>query len=209
MAQVKICGITTPEALDAAADADWVGFNFVPASPRAIPPEAAAALSRSGPAAPARVGLFVDPSDEDVAAVLALLPLSALQIYAAPARAREIGERFGVPVWRALGVASRDDLPGDDGPLPARFLMDAAAPPNAAIPGGNARPFDWTLLQGWKAPAPWLLAGGLTPGNVQDAVAQSGATAVDVSSGVESRRGVKDPALVRAFIRAAKPPARP
>lgn len=199
--QVKVCGITTADALAAAATADWVGFNFVPASPRVIAPAHAAALSREGPCGPARVGLFVDPDDDEVAAVLAVLPLDAIQLYAGADRRHHLARRFGVPVWEPVGVAAAGDLPA----APAvRYLLEAKPPPGAAIPGGNATTFDWTMLRGWAAPAPWMLAGGLSPGNVADAIARSGASAVDVSSGVESRRGVKDPALIRAFIAAAR-----
>ena len=204
MAQVKICGITTPEGMAAAESADWVGFVFVPASPRVVSPGIAAALSRDGPPGPGRVGLFVDPSEADVAAVLDVLPLSALQLYAAPGRVRALRRRFGLAVWRAVGVNNVSELPGRDDERSDRLVLDAPPPSNAAVPGGNARPFDWTLLQGWTAPGPWLLAGGLTPDNVHEAVRQSGAAAVDVSSGVEHRRGVKDPARVRAFIQAAR-----
>ncbi len=202
--QVKICGISTPAALDAAADAgaDWIGYVFFPPSPRAVTPAQAAALDahRRGPA---RVGLFVDPSDDDVAQALTALPLDVLQIHASAGRAAALRTRFGVPVWHVIGVGTAADLPksasGVDG-----LLLDAKAPPGATRPGGNALSFDWSILHGWAAPLPWLLAGGLTPGNVADAVHVSGASAVDVSSGVESTRGVKDAALIRAFVQAAR-----
>ena len=199
--QVKICGINDPVAYAAAASADWVGFVFFPPSPRFVTPRQAASLAQPG--GPAKVGLFVDPIDDAIAATLEALPLDVLQLVASPARAAEVRARFGVPVWRAVGVASAADLPheaeGVDG-----FLLDAKAEPGAATPGGNAIAFDWALLRGWSAPLPWLLAGGLTPGTVADALARTGAPAVDVSSGVERSRGVKDPALVAAFIRAAR-----
>ena len=188
--------------------ADWVSFVFAPASPRTVTPVQAAALSHDGPPGPGRVGLFVDPANAEVAAVLHVLPLAALQVYAAPARLRALRERFGLPVWHGIGVADASDLPGLAGDQPDCFVLDAAQPPGAALPGGNACRFDWTLLQGWRTAVPWLLAGGLTPENVQDAVWQSGAAAVDVSSGVEQRRGVKDPARVRAFIQAARAASR-
>ncbi len=203
--RVKICGINSPDALDAAADAgaDWVGFNFFPPSPRALTPSQAAALSARRPGGPARVGLFVDPTDDDVAEVLAALPLDVLQIHGVPSRAAELQARFGVPAWAVVGIDGIADLPsavpGVDG-----LLLDAKAPPGAVLPGGNARVFDWSVLHGWIAPAPWLLAGGLTPGNVADAVRISGAPAVDVSSGVERSRGVKDTALIRVFVRNAR-----
>ena len=204
MARVKICGINTPGALDAAADAgaDWIGYVFFPPSPRAVTPAQAAALDahRRGPD---RVGLFVDPSDAEVADALAAVALDVLQVHAPLARVAALRTRFGVPVWWVAGVAAAVDLPaaapGADG-----LLLDSKAPPGATRPGGNALAFDWSLLRGWAAPAPWLLAGGLTPGNVADAVRISGAPAVDVSSGVERARGVKDAGLIRAFVRAAR-----
>ncbi len=203
-ARVKICGINSPAALDAAADAgaDWIGYVFFPPSPRAVTPAQAAALDahRRGPA---RVGLFVDPSDDDVALALAALPLDVLQVHAGAGRAAALRARFGVPVWHVIGVGAAADLPtsapGVDG-----LLLDAKAPPGATRPGGNALSFDWSILRGWAAPLPWLLAGGLTPDNVADAVRVSDALAVDVSSGVESAHGVKDAALIRAFVQAAR-----
>lgn len=203
--RVKICGINSVEALDTAVDAgaDYVGFVFFPPSPRAVTPEQAAALSAHRPGGPARVGLFVDPTDDDVAAALTALALDVLQIYGAPERAAQIRARFAVPAWAAVGVADVSDLPsaapGVDG-----LLIDAKALPDAVLPGGNARAFDWSVLHGWAAPIPWMLAGGLTPKNVAKAVHISGARAVDVSSGVERSRGVKDPELIRAFLKNAR-----
>ncbi len=210
MTLVKICGINSPDALDAAADAgaDYIGFVFFPPSPRAVTPAQAAALSAHRPGGPARVGLFVDPTDDEVAGVLASLPLDVLQVHGVPGRAAELRTRFGVPVWAVAGVDSMDDLPtaaaGVDG-----LLLDAKAPPGAVLPGGNARTFDWSMLRGWTAPAPWLLAGGLTPDNVAEAVQVSGAPAVDVSSGVERSRGVKDAALIQTFVRNARAKSSP
>ena len=203
--RVKICGINSADALDAAMDAgvDYVGFVFFPPSPRAVTPAQAAALSAGRPGGPARVGLFVDPTDDDIVAALAGLPLDVLQIYGAFGRAASLRTRFGIATWAAVGVAGVPDLPtaapGVDG-----LLIEAKAPPGAALPGGNAHAFDWSILGGWTAPVPWMLAGGLTPGNVGDAVRISGAPAVDVSSGVERRRGIKDPALIREFVRNAR-----
>ena len=200
-ARVKICGINDPAAYAAAAAADWVGFVFFPPSPRFVTPDQAAAIARPG--GPAMVGLFVDPTDDDITAALTAIPLDVLQILAKPDRAAAIRARFGRPVWHVAGVSGAADLPhaahGVDG-----LLLDAKAPVDAELPGGNATTFDWTILRGWAAPLPWLLAGGLTPSTVADAIAQTGAPAVDVSSGVERSRGVKDPALITAFIGAAR-----
>lgn len=203
--QVKICGINDAAAFDSTveAGADWLGFVFYPPSPRAVTPEQAASLSARHAGGPLRVGLFVEPTDEAVAAALAALPLDVLQMYAAPERAAALRRRFGVPVWRAVGVASVEDLPREAPGIDA-LLIEAKPPPGTNRPGGNATSMDWQLLAGWQPPGPWLLAGGLTPDTVAEAIKVSGATMVDVSSGVESRRGVKDSALVAAFVTAAR-----
>ena len=205
MIRVKICGINDPVAFDTAvaAGADWVGFVFFPRSPRRVTPAQAAALSARHPGGPKRVGLFVAPGDDEVAAVLSAVRLDVLQLDVEAPRARELRARFGVPVWRAVGLTRADELPlateGADG-----FVIEPAPPPGATRPGGNAIALDWSLPAGWAAPVPWILAGGLTPANVAEAIRRSGAAAVDVSSGVERSRGVKDPALIRAFVAAAR-----
>lgn len=206
--EIKICGLSTPDGVEAAveAGANWIGFMFVPASPRVVTPAQAAALDARHPSGPRRVGLFVRPRDEDVAAALDAVPLDAIQVYAPLRRAAELRQRFGIPVWHAVGVAMASDLPGDAEGVDALLLDAKPSPTRSAegLPGGNAEAFDWTIPRGWAAPLPWLLAGGLTPGNVAAAIRSSGARAVDVSSGVERSRGVKDPALIRAFINAAR-----
>jgi len=207
---VKICGIKDSVGLDAAVahGADLVGFVFFPASPRAVTPDEAGALSRRHPGGPGRVGLFVDPTDDAIAEVLAACPLDLIQLHGAedPARCAALRARFGVPVMKALGIAEAADLDALAAFAPAvdRFLLDAKPPAGAALPGGNAAPFDWALMAGRAVPKPWLLAGGLTPANVAEAISASGAPGVDVSSGVERARGVKDPALIAEFIRAAR-----
>ncbi len=195
MTRVKICGINSQEALDAASGAEWVGFNFYPRSPRFVTPARAASLEGK----PRRVGLFVAPTDDDVAAALAMASLDILQLYADPQRASEIRATFGLPVWRAVGVAAPDDLP-KAGENVDGYVIETKAPVDAALPAGNGVCFDWSLLEGWTSPLPWLLAGGLDLANVRAAIAGSRAPAVDVSSGVERQRGVKDPDLIRAFI---------
>ena len=202
--RVKICGLNDPASFAAAVDAGaaWVGFVFFPPSPRAVTRAQAAALSATRPGGPGRVGLFVDPADSDIAAVLDAVKLDALQLYTDAARAAAIGARFGRPVWRAIGVATPADLPAEAGAA-ARFVIEAKPPRGATRPGGNAVAFDWPILRGWTPPAPWILAGGLTPETVAGAIAASGAEAVDVSSGVETAPGVKDPARIRSFIAAA------
>ena len=208
--RVKICGVNSPFALDAAvsAGADMLGFVFFPPSPRALSPADAAALGALDTGGAERVGLFVDPDDAAIEAVLAALPLDVLQLHGSetPERCAAVRARFGLPVMKALGVASSSDLDALASYAPAvdRFLLDAKPPAGAELPGGNAAAFDWRIVAGREVPRPWLLAGGLTPDNVARAVAESGAPGVDVSSGVEKARGVKDPALVRAFVAAAK-----
>ncbi|HEX4368874.1 MAG TPA: phosphoribosylanthranilate isomerase [Rhodopila sp.] len=205
MTKVKICGINDPTAFDTAveAGADWVGFVFFPPSPRYVTPETAAALSARIAGGPPRVGLFVQPDIAAIARVLDVVRLDALQIYDALDDLPAIRVRFGLPVWRAVGVAGPADLPSDPGGAD-RLLLEAKAPEGATRPGGNATSFDWRILRDWTAVAPWMLAGGLTPDNVATAIHESGAQAVDVSSGVESSKGVKDPALIRAFIASAR-----
>jgi phosphoribosylanthranilate isomerase len=204
---IKICGINDAAAMRAAAQAgaDLVGFVFFPPSPRAVTPAQAAAIAAPGPA---KVGLFVNASDDEIAAVLAALPLDLIQLHGeeTPARCAAVKARFGRPVMKALGIAVREDLDrlADYAAVVDRFLLDAKAPPGAPLPGGNAAPFDWTLTEGVAVPRPWLLAGGLTAENVAQAIAVSGAPGVDVSSGVEKARGVKDPARIAAFVAAAR-----
>lgn len=200
--RVKICGINDPAAFDTAvaAGADYVGFVFFPPSPRYVTPAQAAALSARHAGGPLRVGLFVDPTKEAIAAVLEAVRLDILQLYGRvdiPA----LRARFGLTLWHAIGVDTAADLPREAAGADA-LVLEAKPPPAATRPGGNAARFDWSLLRNWSAPAPWVLAGGLTPDNVAEAIRATGATTVDVSSGVERARGVKDPALIRAFIAA-------
>jgi phosphoribosylanthranilate isomerase len=202
---VKICGINDPVAFDTAvqAGADWIGFVFFPPSPRNVTPQIAAALSARIPGGPLRVGLFVEPDITAIAHVLDTVRLDALQIYGAPDDLTAMKTRFGLPIWRAVGIATAADLP--TAAMGAqRLVLEAKPPVGANRPGGNATTFDWRILAGWSAPASWMLAGGLTPQNVATAISQSEADAVDVSSGVESRKGVKDAGLIRAFITAAR-----
>lgn len=203
--QVKICGINDPVGFDTAVQggADWVGFVFFPASPRYVTPAQAAALSARSPGGPLRVGLFVNPTFEGIEAALREIRLDVLQLYGAAEEIPALRARFGLPVWRGQGVSSPADLPVDTGGADA-WLLEAKPPADATRPGGNAVSFDWTILRGWTAPGKWLLAGGLRPDNVAEAIHVTGAVAVDVSSGVEISRGIKDPDLIRAFIRNAK-----
>ncbi|MDO5646511.1 phosphoribosylanthranilate isomerase [Paracoccus sp. (in: a-proteobacteria)] len=209
MAQAKICGLTRADHIRAAADAGarFVGLVFFPKSPRAVTVEQAAALSVDVPFGVARVGLFVNPDDAELETTLAQVPLDIIQLHGAesPARVAEVKSRTGLPVMKAIGIRDPADLPQltDYGVVADLLLVDAKPPKNADLPGGNGLAFDWRLLTGRRWLRPWMLAGGLTPDNVAEAIRLTGAPMVDVSSGVETAPGVKDPALIRAFVNAA------
>lgn len=210
-AAVKICGISTRAALAAAVDggAALIGLVFYPPSPRSVAIADAAALAAAVPPRVERVGVFVDPGDSLLAEAAARVALSALQLHGreSPRRVREIRARFGLPAIKAIPVAGEDDLAraGEYAGAADRLLFDARPPAGApdALPGGNGAAFDWRLVAGRSWPGPWLLSGGLTPENVAEAAAASGAPAVDVSSGVESAPGVKDSSRIAAFLAAA------
>jgi phosphoribosylanthranilate isomerase len=206
---IKICGLTTHDALEAAiaARASHVGFNFYPPSPRHVSREAARQLSARAAGAVARVGVVVDASDFDLAQVLEAVPLDALQFHGSesPERVARAKSLFGLPVWKVLSVSGPDDLARAAAYAGAAdFLLLDAKTPKGTLPGGMGLTFDWGLLSGWKAPLPWGLAGGLNPGNVAEAIRQTGAPLVDTASGVESAPGIKDPALIAAFCAAAR-----
>jgi phosphoribosylanthranilate isomerase len=210
--EAKICGINSADAMRAAVDggADFVGLVFYPPSPRAVSMGKAAELARLAPEGIVKVGLFVDMDDAGLRDILSAVPLDLLQLHGAesPDRVRAVGELAGRPVMKAIRVAGADDIAAAPAYFEAadRLLFDAKAPPDmkGALPGGNALVFDWTLLAGREWPLPWMLSGGLDAGNVADAVRISGARAVDVSSGVEIRPGVKDTALIAKFLAAVK-----
>lgn len=213
MRLAKICGVTTPEAVDAAAagGASHVGFVFVPASPRAITPEAARTLAARAPDRLGRVGLFVDASDDEVLTAVRTAQLTAVQLHGreTPGRAAALRPRLpaGVDLWRALGIATRaeaEQAARDWRGVADRLLLDARPPPGAALPGGNGLRLDWAMLAGFAPPLPWALAGGLTPANVAQAIALSGAPMVDVSSGVEDAPGVKSSTRIAAFLAAVR-----
>jgi len=206
---VKICGLSEPETLRAAvrAGADWIGFVFFEKSPRNVTLAAAETLLFGvGSAVP--VALLVDPDDDLVRDVAALgFPVIQLHGSETPERVREIKTLSGAEeVWKAIGVASAADLQMAERykGFAGRLLLDAKPPSKTAVPGGAGEAFDWALLKNWTAPMPWLLAGGLTPENVAEAIAATGARAVDVSSGVEARRGLKSAQKIKEFIEAVK-----
>jgi phosphoribosylanthranilate isomerase len=204
---VKICGISTAAALDAAigSRADYCGFVFHAASPRNVAPDAAASLAARAGSAIRKVGLFVDADDAALAEAVAALDAIQLHGSETPQRATEIRTRFGLPVWKALPVASAADVAGAQQwrGVVDLVLFDAKTP-KGELPGGMGLRFDWSLLAHRPKGLAWGLAGGLTPGNVADAIRLTGAPLVDTSSGVETAPGVKDPDLIRAFCLAAR-----
>lgn len=210
--EVKICGLNTPEVVEAAVagGASMIGFVFYPRSPRAVTPQEAAQLARPIGSNVLKVGLLVDPDDAMLNELLATAPLDMLQLQGAesPRRVAEIAHRSGLPVMKAIKVAVAEDLDHAEDFLPVadRLLFEGKPPPSKkdALPGGNAAAFDWQLMSGKTWPRPWMLSGGLDVGNLAKAVSTSGARSVDVSSGVEERPGRKDPAKIAAFLETAK-----
>lgn len=206
----KICGIKDAAAMQSAIDngAGFVGFVFYPQSPRAITPGTAAQLAAMVPDGVTKVGLFVDIDNRLLGPLLDIVPLDLLQLHGeeTPTRCAEIRERYKLPVMKAIKVAKLADVEAanDYTGVVDWLMFDAKAPESQpdALPGGNALTFDWTLLAGWAWPVPWMLAGGLTADNVATAVERSGTKFVDVSSGVESAPGRKDPAEIQRFLEA-------
>ena len=207
---VKICGLSTGLTLDAALDAgaDMVGFVFFSKSPRHVDWATARALGRQARGRAKIVALSVDADDDTLKRIVDALSPDLLQLHGSetPARVKQIGELFARPTMKAIGVAARVDLAQAEAyaNVADLLLIDAKPPKDAMLPGGNGRPFDWSLTRDFHAAVPWLLSGGLEPDSVAAAIALSGARGVDVSSGVESAPGVKDPAKIRAFIAAAR-----
>ncbi len=207
---IKICGINSPDALDAAlaAHADFIGLVFFAKSPRHLDPAQAAALAARAAGRVTVVGLMVDPTPDYLAQVLSTVALDVIQMHGreTPEQVAATAARHGVPVWKALGVKTRADLAAADrfAGAAARVLFDAKPPEGADLPGGNGLRIDWAVLKGVRPALPWMLAGGLDPANVAEAIAITGAPAVDVSSGVESAPGVKDPARIHAFCQAVR-----
>jgi phosphoribosylanthranilate isomerase len=207
---IKICGINTAMALEAAilARAGYAGFNFFPPSPRFLATADAAALGARSDARIARVGVFVDAVDAAIAEAVAAARLDAIQLHGAesPERAGQLKAQFGLPVWKVIPVAGQADVARASTFTGAAdfILFDAKTPKGATLTGGMGLSFDWDLLAGWKGALPWGLAGGLTPDNVAEAVRLTGAPLVDTSSGVESAPGVKDVDKIAAFCKAAR-----
>ncbi len=210
MILTKICGLGTAETVDAAlaGGAAYLGFMFFPASPRNIDPATAARLARPARGKAKIVAVTVDPDDETLGRIVAHLNPDLIQLHGreTPARARDIGQRAGAGLIKVLPVAEAADIDAAqafDG-LVDHLMFDAKTPAGAAQPGGMGARFDWTIMAGRRFERTWFLAGGLDPWNVTEAVALSGAPMVDVSSGVERGAGLKDPALITAFLEAVR-----
>jgi phosphoribosylanthranilate isomerase len=197
---VKICGVNSEAAFDAVveAGADYLGFVFFKRSPRFVTGAQAASLSARHAGGPRRTGLFVNPAQAEIAAVLAEISLDILQIYGPDEAITAARQAFGLPVWQALGVTSARDFPAPE--VADGYVVEAKPPVGATRPGGNAVLADWELLAQWPGKKPWLLAGGLTPENVGAALRQTAAPGADVSSGVETAPGIKSPALIKNFV---------
>lgn len=208
-AAIKICGISTPGALEAAirGRAGYAGFVFFAKSPRNVSPAQAAELSARAQGRIKRVGLFVHADDAALAEAVTAARLDVLQLHGdeSPERAAQLRSRFGMPVWKALPVASAKDVNRARSYAGAvdLVLFDAKTPKDA-LPGGMGLSFDWSLIAHWKGQVPWGLAGGLTPENVTEAIALTGAPLVDTSSGVESAPGIKDEGRIAAFCKAVR-----
>ncbi|WP_374531996.1 phosphoribosylanthranilate isomerase [Novosphingobium sp.] len=206
---IKICGVTTAETLEVliAERVDHVGFNFIAKSPRYLNPEQAARLGAHAAGRINRVGLFLDAEDASIGEAIAAAGLDAVQLHGeeTPERAAQVRDRFGLPVWKALPVASNEDVASAAAYVGAvdLVLFDAKTP-KGTLPGGMGVTFDWSLLTAWKAPCAWGLAGGLNPANVAEAARITGAPLVDAASGVETALGVKDAAKIAAFCAAVR-----
>jgi len=205
----KICGLSTPETLDAALDqgAAYVGFVFFPPSPRNVTPDQAAALAARVAGRAKIVGLFVNPADAVLNQILAKVPLDIIQLHGeeSPSRVAHIKAMTGKQVWKAIAVRRAADLAQAEQyvGIADLALYDAKPAPGMQLPGGNGLRFDWTILRNHRHVMPWALSGGLDPDNIAEAVRMTGATLLDVSSGVESAPGVKDVDKITAFLQAA------
>ncbi|MES1990373.1 MAG: phosphoribosylanthranilate isomerase [Pseudomonadota bacterium] len=210
--RVKICGLSTPDTVQAAVDAgaDYLGFNFFPRSPRYVTPHLAAELARLVPDTVLNVALAVDADDAMLDEIVKALKPDILQFHGSetPGRLVELKARYGLTLMKAIPVSGPEDL--EKSMLyrdSADLLLFDAKPPKSmanALPGGNGLTFDWSLLAGQKPETPWMLSGGLDPDNVAEAIRVTGAEAVDVSSGVETAPGQKNAGLIEKFIKAAK-----
>jgi phosphoribosylanthranilate isomerase len=208
--RVKICGLRTPADVTAVARAGaaYAGFVFFAKSPRNVTLPEARLAALAAPPGLAKVALTVDADDAMLDAIVETVPLDMLQLHGheSPDRVAAVRARYGLPVMKAIGLAEEGDLPAifEFSTVADQILIDAKPPRGAELPGGNGLAFDWRLLAGRRWLRPWMLAGGLTPQNVAEAVRLTGARQVDVSSGAESAPGVKDAARIAAFVAAAR-----
>jgi phosphoribosylanthranilate isomerase len=207
---VKICGLATVDDVCACADAgaNYMGLVFFEKSPRNITITAARELALAARLGLAKVALVVNPSDAELDAITATVPLDMLQLHGreTPERVAEVKARYGLPVMKAVGIADGDDLPKLESyfGVADQILVDAKPPKGGVLPGGNGLSFDWRLIAGRRWPCPWMLAGGLTPENVAEAVKMTGAKQVDVSSGVEDAPGQKNAELIQKFVQSSR-----
>jgi len=207
---VKICGLATVDDVRACADAgaNYMGLVFFEKSPRNITIPAARELALAAPLGLAKVALVVNPSDAELDAITGTVPLDMLQLHGreTPERVAEVKARYGLPVMKAVGIADGDDLPKLESyfGVADQILVDAKPPKGGELPGGNGLSFDWRLIAGRRWPCPWMLAGGLTPENVAEAVKMTGAKQVDVSSGVEDAPGQKNAKLIQKFVQSSR-----
>ena len=207
---VKICGLATVDDVRVCADAgaNYMGLVFFEKSPRNIIIPAARELALAAPLGLAKVALVVNPSDAELDAITATVPLDMLQLHGreTPERVAEVKARYGLPVMKAVGIADGDDLPKLESyfGVADQILVDAKPPKGGELPGGNGLSFDWRLIAGRRWPCPWMLAGGLTPENVAKAVKMTGAKQVDVSSGVEDAPGQKNAELIQKFVQSSR-----
>lgn len=203
--KVKICGVSTEEALDAAVagGATHIGFNFFAKSPRSVAPDRAAALVGRLPAHVTAVALVVDEDRARIDAIRAQTGIATIQLHGE--ESPEFAASLGGDTWKAIPVKTREDLSAATRYVGAvsHLLYDAKPPKGANLPGGTGMRFDWSLLDGFAHPLPWLLAGGLDTTNIAEAVGRTGARFVDVASGVESSPGIKDVDKIAAFLKAA------
>ncbi|RID91762.1 phosphoribosylanthranilate isomerase [Gemmobacter lutimaris] len=208
--RVKICGLRTVADVDAvaASGAAYAGFVFFAKSPRHLDLATARELALAAPPGLAKVALTVNADDAALDAIIEAVPLDMLQLHGSesPDRVAEVRARYGLPVMKAVGVADEGDLAAifDYSTVADQLLIDAKPPKSAVLPGGNGLAFDWRLVAQRRWLRPWMLAGGLTPENVAEAIRLTNARQVDVSSGVESAPGVKDHARIAAFVQAAQ-----
>ena len=208
--RVKICGVTSQQLMRDVgnAGAQYAGLVFFEKSPRNVRLDQARSIALEAPTGLAKVALVVNPSDRFLDSLTTTVPLDMIQLHGSetPQRVSEIKQKTGLPVMKAIGVAEKNDLKKLDvyATVADQLMVDAKPAKDAILPGGNGYAFDWSLLQGRRWTGPWMLAGGLNPENVAQAIAITGAQQIDVSSGVEIRPGEKDKQKINAFVRAAQ-----